>query len=88
MTQLIGRRRLEMIADRIEAVFATAKIAARVHGGTVGRHSAVFAVTFDPGHSLRQLMALKRDIELSVGHPVLIHHAPHIRIRVLDCVSL
>lgn len=73
-----------MIGDRIEAVFATAKIKGRVHGGTVGRHSAVFAVTFEPGHSLRQLMACKSEIELSVGHPVLIHHAPYVRIRVFE----
>lgn len=83
---MIARRRLEMIGDRIEAVFATAKISARVHGGTAGQHSAVYAVTFEPGHSLRQLMACKSDIECSTGHPVLIHHAPYVRIRVLDVV--
>lgn len=79
----IERRRLEMLGDRIEAVFATAKIAARVHGGTASAHSAVFVATFEPGHSLRQLMACKDDIQLSLGHPVLIHHAPYVRIRVL-----
>ena len=80
---MIAPRRLDLLGDRIEAVFATAKIAARVHGGTIGRYSVVFTVTFEPGHSLRQLMACKDDIQLSLGHPVLIHHTPYVRIRVL-----
>ena len=80
---MIGPRRLNMIADRIEAACASHKISARVHGGTASAHSAVFAVTFDPGHSLRQLMACRDDIQLSLGHPVLIHHTPYVRIRVL-----
>ncbi len=80
---MIGPRRLDMIADRIEAVCASHKITAHCHGGIASAHSAVFAVTFDPGHSLRQLMACKDDIQLSLGHPVLIHHTPYVRIRVL-----
>lgn len=84
---MIGPRRFDLLGDRIEAVFATAKIAARVHGGTTSRHSVVFVVTFEPGHSLRQLMACKDDIQLSLGHQVLIHHAPYVRIRVLGVTS-
>lgn len=80
---MIARRRLEMIGDRIEAVFASRKVAARVHDGTAVQHSAVFTATFEPGHSLRQLMACKDEIELSTGHAVLIHHEPRVRIRVL-----
>ena len=80
---MIGRRRLDMLADRIEAACASHKIMAYVHGGTASAHSAVFVMTFEPGHSLRQLMACKDDIQLSLGHPVLIHHAPYVRIRVL-----
>lgn len=77
------RRRLEMMRDRIEAVLVSHKINGRCHGGYFGNHSAVFAVTFEPGTSLRQLMACKDEIELSLGHPVLIHHEPYVRVRVL-----
>lgn len=99
----MNRRRLDMLANRIEAVCASHKITARVHGGTLSAHSAVFvmtfeppstaykseidisdlAVMFEPGHCTRQLMAIKDDIELSLGQRVLIHHAPYVRIRVL-----
>lgn len=83
----INRRRLEMTADRIEGVCASHKIKASVHGGTVGRHSAIFVMTFEPGHSFRQLMVLKEEIELSLGKRVLIHHQPYVRIRVFEVKS-
>ena len=77
------RRRLEMMGDRIEAVLASHKITGHCHGGYVNTHSVVFAVTFAPGNSLRQLMACKDEIELALGHAVLIHHEPYVRVRVL-----
>lgn len=77
------RRRLEMMGDRIEAVLVSHKINGMCHGGYVSKHSAVFTVTFAPGNSLRQLMACKDEIALSLGHAVLIHHEPHVRVRVL-----
>ena len=84
---MIGPRRLDLLAFRIEAACASHKIMAHVHGGTASAHSAVFVMTFEPGHSLRQLMACKDDIQLSLGHPVLIHHTPWVRIRVLGVAT-
>ena len=67
MTQPVGRRRLEMTGDRIEAVCASHKVAAHVWGGRVRRNRLTIIVTTDPPYDLRKL---KDDICLSLGVPV------------------
>lgn len=79
----LGRRRLEMAADRIEACLAGHKIAARVWGGRVGRHSVLFALSVANGNHPAQVLRLGDEIALSLGRPVIVHACgPWLRVRV------
>ena len=68
MSPTIGRRRLEMTGDRIEAVCASHKVRAHCWGGVVRRRGkVVFVVSTHPAYDLRKLAD---DIALSLGVPV------------------
>lgn len=68
MNDAIGRRRLEMTGDRIEAVCASHKVRAHCWGGVVRRRGkVVFVVSTNPAYDLRKL---QDDIALSLGVPV------------------
>ena len=68
MTPTIGRRRLEMTGDRIEAVCASHKVRAHCWGGLVRRRGkVVFVVSTHPAYDLRKL---KEEFALSLGVPV------------------
>ena len=69
MTAPIGRRRLEMTGDRIEAVCASHKVSAHVWGGLMRRRGkVVFVVTTSPDpYDMRKL---QDEIALSLGVPV------------------
>lgn len=73
MQVTIGRRRLEMIADRIEACCAGHIITARVWGGVVKGHSVLFTVTVADGHNPAKVLRLGDELSLSLGVPVLVH---------------
>ena len=71
MTAAIGRRRLEMTGDRIEAVCASHKVPAHVWGGwALRRGKVVFVVSTNPPYDLRKLAD---DIALSLGVPVRVY---------------
>ena len=68
MTAAIGRLRLGMTGDRIEAFCASHKVDAHCWGGYVLRRGkVVFVVSTHPAYDLRKL---QDDIALSLGVPV------------------
>ena len=68
MTATIGRRRLDLTGERIEAVCASHKVRAHCWGGVVRRRGkVVFVVSTNPAYDLRKL---QDDIALSLGVPV------------------
>ena len=68
MTATIGPRRLDMFANRIEAICASHKVRAHCWGGVVRRRGkVVFVVSTRPAYDLRKL---QDDIALSLGVPV------------------
>lgn len=84
MTATIGRRRLDMTADRIEAYCAEHKITARVWSSRSGRHSGLFCMTLGDGHNPAKVLTLGDELGLSLGRPVIVHSCgPRlVRIRV------
>mgnify|MGYP003381076123 CR=1 FL=1 len=62
-----SQRRLEMTADRIEAVCASHKVGAKVVGGMIRPDGVVLLVSTNPPYDLRKLQS---EIELSLGTPV------------------
>lgn len=73
MIATIGRRRLEMTADRIEACCAGFKITARCWGGKTNGHSALFFLTVAEGNNPVQVLRLGDELGLSLGVPVIVH---------------
>lgn len=69
MTATLGRRRLEMQADRIEAVLASHKVAGRVWGGTVTTRFVRFQITTAMGIKVNKVEDLSEEIALSLGVP-------------------
>lgn len=63
------RRRLEMRADRIEAVFASHKVHGRVWGGTVSPSCERFQVMISPTTRVQNVQALSDEIALSLRVP-------------------
>lgn len=61
------RRRLEMQADRIEAVLASHKVAGRVWGGTVTPRFIRFQVTTGMGTKVSKVSELAEELALSLG---------------------
>lgn len=61
------RRRLEMQADRIEAVLASHKVPGRVWGGTVTPRFIRFQVTTALGTKVSRVSELSEEIALSLG---------------------
>ncbi len=61
------RRRLELQADRIEAVLASHKVAGRVWGGTVTPRFIRFQVTTGFGTKVSKVSQLSEEIALSLG---------------------
>lgn len=72
MTATIGRRRLDMTADRIEAYCAEHKITAQVSPSRAGRHSALFRMTVE-GSASAKVLTLAGELGLSLGVPVIVH---------------
>lgn len=70
MTATIGRRRLEMTADRIEACCAGHKVTGRVVRIRARRNRAVMVVSTSPPYDLRKL---KEEFSLSLGVPVTVY---------------
>ena len=71
ITPTIGRRRLDLTGDRIEAVCASHKVPAHCWGGYVRRRGKVlFVVSTQPAYDLRKLAD---DIALSLGVPVRVY---------------
>ncbi len=63
------RRRLDMQADRIEAVLASHKVAGRVWGGTVTPRFIRFQVTTGLDTKVSKVTSLAEEIALSLGVP-------------------
>lgn len=82
MSATIGRRRLDMTADRIEATLAGHKITAQCWGGRAGRHSAVFHVTVAEHNNPAAVVRLGEELALSLGMPVLLHSGGPRTLRV------
>ncbi|HMN31099.1 MAG TPA: DNA translocase FtsK, partial [Caldilineaceae bacterium] len=62
-----GTRKLEMQADRIEAVLAQHKVAARVEGGVVTPRLIRFQLRPQVGTKLNKITALTEEIALALG---------------------
>ena len=69
MTTTLGHRRLEMQADRIEAVLASHKVAGRVWGGVVLPRFVRYQMTTAMGTRVDQITRLEEEIALSLGVP-------------------
>ncbi|MCB0243692.1 MAG: DNA translocase FtsK, partial [Anaerolineae bacterium] len=63
------RRRLEMQADRIEAVLASHKVQGRVWGGTVTPRFIRFQVMTSLDTKVNRVSGLSEEIALSLGVP-------------------
>lgn len=85
MTATIGRRRLEMTADRIEAAFAAQKFTARVWAGTVTPHSVLFVATLGDAGARLNWRNMAEEIGLALGCPVRLYQIAGtgtVRVRV------
>ena len=66
----LGRRRLEMMADRIEAVFASNKVSARIWGAdTLDQSIDIIRFRFTSVSPVRPNSCLAEEIGLSLGAP-------------------
>ena len=70
MSPTIGRRRLEMLGDRVEAACAGHKVHARVLCGQARRDRVTLLVSTSPVYDLRKL---QDEIALSLGVPVTVY---------------
>ncbi|MCO5244663.1 MAG: hypothetical protein M9927_12705 [Anaerolineae bacterium] len=73
------RRRLEMQADRIEAVLASHKVQGRVWGGTVTPRFIRFQVMTSLDTKVNRVSGLSEEIALSLGVPATRVHQPQRR---------
>lgn len=79
----LTERRLNMVADRIEAVFAGQRMAARCWGGTTFAHSAVFVLTLNPTRDLGRRRWLEEEISLALDRTVRLYvHPGHNKVLV------